>query len=159
MYCNPAMDSKTAVIGVGNLLMRDDGVGVHVVRAVEKRGVPEGVRCIDGGTTSFEALDAAGDCEHVIVVDAVQAGRRPGTIYRMSLEEWRAARGISLHDVCLLDAISIAETVEGRKLSVSIIGIEPKEISLGLDLSPAVRERVGDLINCVLDEIERIGTS
>ena len=135
--------------------MCDDGVGVHVVRALEKRSVPEDVHCIDGGTTSFEALDAAGDCDHVIVVDAVQTGRSPGTICAMGLEEWRAVRGISLHDVCLLDAISIAGALEGRTFSVRIVGIEPEEISPGLELSPTVKERFEDLVDYVLEEVEK----
>ena len=148
--------SKTAVIGVGNILMRDDGVGVHVVRELERGHHRNGVRYIDGGTAAFGALDEARDCDVLIIVDAVKAGGEPGTVYRMDLDEWRTGGGVSLHDVGLLDAISTAKMVEGRDLSVSVIGIEPEEISPGLELSISVRERFEKLMDCVLEEIREL---
>ena len=97
------MYSKIAVVGVGNILMRDDGLGVHLVKEMVKYSLlPKSVRCIDGGTTSFEALYACGNCNHIIVVDAVKAGGKPGTIYKMNIEKWRGLQGISLHHTCLL---------------------------------------------------------
>lgn len=146
---------KTAVVGVGNILMRDDGVGVYVVRQIEENGTAENVTCIDGGTAAFEALDAAEGCERIIVVDAVKAGGKPGTLYRLTFDEWHVSRGASLHDVQFMDAIAITELLEQRNIDVAVVGIEPEEISLGLELSEAVKGRFQDLVNAVLEEIER----
>jgi len=146
---------KTAVVGVGNILMGDDGAGVYAVREIEQQGTPDNVTCIDGGTAAFEALDAAEGCERIVVVDAVKAGGEPGTIYRLAFDEWHVTRGVSLHDLQLMDAISITEFLEQRNIDVTVIGIEPERISLGLELSEAVKGRFQDLVNAVLKEIER----
>jgi len=135
--------------------MRDDGVGVYVVRQIEANGTAENVTCIDGGTAAFEALDAAEGCERIIVVDAVKAGGKPGTLYRLTFDEWHVSRGASLHDVQFMDAIAITELLEQRNIDVAVVGIEPEEISLGLELSEAVKGRFQDLVNAVLEEIER----
>ena len=152
MYCK--VHTRLAVIGVGNILMRDDGVGVHAIRELQKRETPDGVICVDGGTASFEALTAAGDCDNLLVVDAVKAGGKPGTIYKMSLEQWREVRGISLHDVTLLDAISIAQTFDKRSIRLNVIGIEPEDISPGMELSDAVNEKFNDLLAHVTEEMK-----
>ena len=153
MYCETSV--KTAVIGVGNILMGDDGVGVHAIRKLQQHRLHDSISCIDGGTASFEALDACEDCEDIIVIDAVQAGGAPGTIYRMTLDEWQITRGISLHDVTLLDAISIAEAFTGRNIRVTVIGIEPDQITPGLELSEPVRKKLDELVDRVTEELER----
>lgn len=150
--------SKTAVIGVGNILMRDDGLGVHLVKEITGHSLlPGSVRCIDGGTAPFEALYACGDCNNLVVVDAVKAGGKPGMIYKMTVEQWRGFRGISLHDACLPDALSLSRMFHGAQISVDIIGMEPGDISPGLGLSRALRERFKDLVDCVLDEVSSKG--
>ncbi len=118
--------------------------------------MPSHIICIDGGTASFDAVDACVGCDNMIVIDAVRAGEKPGTIYRMTIDHWRNMRGISLHDVTLLDAISMTEISTGRNIPVTIIGIEPDEIGPGLELSAPVREKLDELINHVLEELERV---
>jgi hydrogenase maturation protease len=144
---------KTAVIGVGNILMKDDGVGVHAVRAMERRKLPEGVVCIDGGTASFEALDAADDCDRIFVLDALQKGGEPGTVYRLTLAEWRAERSVSLHDVTLFDAISISDALDRRERPVTVYGIEPETIGPGIELTPAVMSGLERMIKSVDEEL------
>jgi hydrogenase maturation protease len=144
---------KTAVIGIGNILMKDDGVGVHAVRAMERRKLPEGVVCIDGGTASFEALDAADDCDRIVVLDALKRGGKPGTVYRMTIEEWRAERSVSLHDVTLFDAISISDALDRRERPVTVYGVEPKTIGPGIELTPAVSRGLERMIKSVDEEL------
>jgi hydrogenase maturation protease len=144
---------KTAVIGVGNILMKDDGVGVHAVRAMERRELPGHVVCIDGGTASFEALDAADDCERIVVLDALKMGGEPGTVYRMTLEEWRAQRSVSLHDVTLFDAISISDALDRRDRPVTVYGVEPETISPGIELTTAVKRGLEKMIKSVDKEL------
>jgi hydrogenase maturation protease len=150
--------SKTAVIGVGNILMRDDGLGVHLVKEITGHSLlPGSVRCIDGGTAPFEALYACGDCNNLVVVDAVKAGGKPGMIYKMTVEQWRGFKGISLHHTCLPDAVYMSRMFPGAQIPVDIIGMEPGDISPGLELSHAVRERFNDLVTCVLNEVKLKG--
>jgi hydrogenase maturation protease len=149
--------SKLAVVGVGNILMHDDGLGVRLVEEIVKHSLlPESVRCIDGGTASFRTLDACGDCNHIIVVDAVAAGGKPGTVYKMGIEKWHGLKGISLHDAGLLDAVYMSQMFQGDRIRVTVIGMEPGDISPGLGLSHAVKERFKDLIKCVLDEVSSV---
>lgn len=148
------MYSKPAVVGIGNILLGDDGLGVHVVEELVKHSLlPASVRCIDGGTAAFETLYACGDCDHIIVVDAVAAGGKPGTVYKMDIEKWRGFKGVSLHDTCLLDAVYMSRVFRGSPIGVTVIGMEPGDISPGLGLSHAVKERFEDLVRCVLAEV------
>jgi hydrogenase maturation protease len=75
---------KTVVLGIGNLIMQDEGVGVRVVEALERdHTMPDGVTLIDGGTSAMEMLDELSDLDHLIVVDAINAGKPPGTLLRI----------------------------------------------------------------------------
>ena len=78
---------KIMVVGIGNLLMQDDGVGVHAIRQLEELGLPEEIGLIDGGTHSYDLVDIFCEANKLIIVDAMQAGGEPGTIYRAPLEE------------------------------------------------------------------------
>ena len=154
MSSNVAVKTRTAVIGIGNILMRDDGIGVHAVRELERRDLSDSVVCIDGGTASFEALDAADGCDTLIVLDALEKGGKPGTVYRLTIEEWRTERGISLHDVTLFDAISISDALDRRTRPVIVFGVEPGEISPGVELTPAVQRSIDTLARSVIKELE-----
>ncbi len=151
------MYSRVAVVGIGNILMGDDGVGVHLVKEIAANPLlPEFVKCIDGGTASYEILYACGDCRGIIIVDAIKLGAETGTIYKMDIKHWRGSQRASLHDLCLLDAISTAQIMQGFQTPVKIIGIEPANISPGLELSPPVKERLGKLADYVLDEAAKL---
>jgi len=155
--------SKVIVIGVGNILLRDEGVGVHIVQKLLRRGLPEDVVIIDGGTATLSALDLipeqCGDSGHdLIIVDAVKGGGAPGTIYLFTPEDidnrCQANNDVfSLHQMSLIDAISILK-FEGRKPeSVKVIGIEPGSIDTGLGLSEDLRKRLPRIVEFVEGEI------
>jgi hydrogenase maturation protease len=77
-----AIHPKTLVLGLGNVIMSDEGVGVHVVRRLEKHGLPDGVECLDGGTGGFILLEPLQNAERVILIDAAADGNPPGTVTR-----------------------------------------------------------------------------
>ena len=143
------------VLGVGNILLRDEGVGVHVVRALEDRPLPADVELLDGGTAALDLLNAIADRKKVIVVDAVRGGGEPGDIYRFHPEDAppEAAQSVSLHQVDLLETLTSAELLGCAPQEVVIFGIEPKELDWGLDLSPEVAAVVPRVIELVLTEI------
>ncbi len=146
---------RIAVLGVGNLLMRDDGVGIHVVRALERAGLPDAVQIIDGGTAAFEALCHVQPLDRLIVVDAVQYGGAPGSIYRLTPDqiEERPATAVSLHDIGVLESLRMSEPSHVCPESVVIFGVEPEAIDWGLELSEPVQAVIPKVVRGVVDEL------
>ncbi len=148
------MYSKTGVVGVGNILLADDGLGVHLVRRMaDHPRLPPSVRCIDGGTAAFESLYACEECDRLIVVDAVNAGGKPGAIYNMSVDAWRGTKRRSAHDFSLMDALLLTPGPGKPQTHIRVIGMEPADISPGLEMSGSVKERFRELMDRVLDEV------
>jgi hydrogenase maturation protease len=148
--------TQRVVLGVGNLLLKDDGVGVHVVQKLMERVLPPDVEVIDGGTAAIDLLHFIAGTKRLIVVDALRGGGAPGTIYRLTpedLEVRREGRGVTLHQSDLLDVLEMAARLGERPPTVIIIGVEPGEIDYGLDLSPGVAGRIPDIIDLVLSEL------
>ena len=91
---------RITVLGIGNLLMQDDGVGVHVIRHLQERELPPEVKLIDGGTYSYDLLEFIIEADTCIVVDAMHGGGEPGTIYWHPLMNGSGSRGaVSLHEM------------------------------------------------------------
>jgi hydrogenase maturation protease len=142
------------VIGVGNLLLRDEGIGIHAVRALQETELPPGVTLIDGGTSpDLIAYARAGD--KVIIIDAAKAGGRPGTIYRFRPEDLAAGRGTlaSAHALGVAENLKLMALAGNEPSEAVIIGIEPKEIGWGTELSPGLRKRLPAIVRAVLKEI------
>ncbi|MGA1839486.1 MAG: HyaD/HybD family hydrogenase maturation endopeptidase [bacterium] len=148
------MDKKTVVIGIGNLILKDEGVGVHAVKRLETMDLPSGLEVIDGGTDTMKLLGVFQDFDRIIVIDAIKGGGEPGTIYRVTPEEIMRdeKRSLSLHEVDLLDVLGMAKHLGGHG-EVIIIGIEPKEISCSIDLTPEIESKLPHVIDAVFAEI------
>jgi len=149
------------VLGIGNLLLKDEGVGVHVVRAIEARvaagdlALPEGVEVCDGGTLGMDLLDLIEDRRKVIVVDAVEADAAPATVLCFTAEDLarREAVDLSLHQLGLFEMLAMARYLGRAPQEVVIFGIVPKDMSPGLELSAEVAAVVPEVIQRVLAEI------
>lgn len=155
------MQSKRIVIlGVGNILLKDEGVGVHVIeRLREDYRLPPSVALVDGGTLGLQLLGTVAEADHLIVVDAVKNGRLPGTLYRFKPGEMptRLNYKHSLHQVDLLEALTVSQFI-GNTPETVIIGVEPEDTSpWGTELTPAVQEKVPELMHLVLKELDRLG--
>ncbi len=157
------MNSKRIlVLGVGNVLLRDEGVGVRVIEELEARyDFSSNVELMDGGTLGLRLLDPIAGSDHVIVVDAVQNGGPPGALYRLPAEALNARVTFknSLHQLDLVETLAYADILGNRPTAV-IIGVEPEDISpWGLEMTETVRSRLQDMCLEVLKEIEREGGS
>ena len=149
------------VLGVGNILLRDEGVGVHVVQAIEARvaagdlALPEGVEVCDGGTLGLDLLDLIEGRRKAIVVDALDADAVPGTVLRFTAEDLarREAVDLSLHQLGLFEMLAMARQLGRVPEEVIIFGIVPKDMSPGLELSAEVAAVVPEVIRRVLAEI------
>jgi hydrogenase maturation protease len=128
------------VLGLGNTLLADDGVGVHVVRrlAAEATG-PAGLRLLDGGTLGFRLMAAITQSQCVIVVDAAQLGERPGTVrllHKQALDDHVSRGGrMSAHEAGLVDLLTLARLEGWVPARLALLGIQPKIVDWGERLS------------------------
>ena len=159
-FDDPAPDGdppRVAVVGMGNLLLKDEGVGIHVIRALEKAS-PDGCGefiIVDGGTCTDILLQLPDGIEKLIVVDAVKGGGEPGSIYRFTPGDIAFDRGTqtSVHQLGLSESLEMMEAARAEPPQVVILGVEPKEIDWGLEISAELQERVPRMIALVKDEI------
>jgi hydrogenase maturation protease len=146
---------RIVVIGVGNLLLKDEGIGIHVIQTLQEIELPPDVTLIDGGTSpELWAYTRIGD--KMIIIDAAKAGGKPGAVYRFRPEDIMAEKGIlnSAHELGVIEALNLMTFAGNKPGDVVIIGIEPAEISPGLELSTVLRQKIPDIIKVVLKEIK-----
>jgi len=151
---------KIAILGVGNILLKDEGIGVRVVRQLENEYTfePE-IVLIDGGTDGPHLTSLVADFDEIIVIDAVEGGEKPGTLYRFTLDQisFDTPTHLSIHQMGVLEALSEVKLL-GKKPEVTFIGVEPEDISpWGMDLSPVVEEKIPEIIALVLKELSERG--
>jgi hydrogenase maturation protease len=142
------------VLGIGNVLMGDEGVGVHVVRLLEQLGVPQGAELLDGGTGSFLLLDPMQRARKVILIDATLDGNPTGTIRRLTPRFSKDyPRTLTAHDIGLKDLLDtfylLDHPVDVVLLAISI----PFFQEVGLELSPEIAARVPEFAQLVLQEM------
>ena len=148
---------RTLVLGVGNLLLTDDGVGVRVVeRLLETHSLPEEVQVVDGGTCGLDLLPFLVGVEKLIVVDAANLGQPPGTIRRMVGEEVPVflSQKLSPHEINLPELLFSAKLTDIYPPEVVVLGIQPQSLETSLDLTPPVAAQVDELVARVLEEID-----
>jgi hydrogenase maturation protease len=145
------------VVGIGNILLRDEGVGVRVIEAMSGMPLPEGVEAVDGGTSGADLVDIIADRPKVIVVDAVRAESKPASVFRFGAEDLLAEKlaTLSLHQLGLVETLRMAQQLGCAPGEVVIFGIIPKEITPGLELSDEVNAVVPRVIKLVLAEARR----
>jgi hydrogenase maturation protease len=154
---------RVAVVGAGNLLLSDEGVGVHVVEALNKEYVPPFVTVVDAGTALVDVLGSLRGYERILLVDALRAGGSPGSLYRFELGQLRerAAKGqlvMSLHQTGLLQAVGLARLRGLDPKCITVIGVEPERLQPGIELSETVSRRVPDVCHLVMEEIRSLLT-
>ena len=142
---------KILILGVGNLLLKDDGFGVHLVNSLKGAALPDNVTLLEAGTVSHQLIPMLHEMDHLIVVDVVEAGDTPGALFRFSPDDMKfpVAQQASLHQISLVDVLHMA-ALTGSKPKTVIIGVQPKDVSSwSMELSDellAVIPRVQELI-------------
>lgn len=151
---------RALVLGVGNIILKDDGLGVRTAEFFERAySFGNDVSCIDGGTAGAGLLSLFGEFSHIIIIDAISSDSSPGTIYAFSGEALKkngALLKTSAHSIGVKDLLDLA-AFEGSHPAVSIIGMVPSDVSPGLELSDAVSERLPDAAKLIADELKRNG--
>lgn len=145
------------VLGVGNILMKDEGVGAHAAQKLLQIPLPAAVEVIDGGTFGIDLLGYLENREKVILIDAIDTDEPPGTIFRLRPEDIHSlSKGehYSLHQPGISDVIRFAEMIGQEVPEIIIFAIQPAEIAMGTELTPVMKEKMPELIDFVLKEIE-----
>lgn len=152
--------SGILVLGVGNILYTDEGVGVRVVEnLLENYDFSENTTLMDGGTLGTKLMDYIMACEKLIVVDAVLGGDVPGSVYRLTGEDLRKSLAFknSMHQTDLVDTLIFCE-LAGHRPEAVVIGIEPHDYeTLAVELSEPVKERIDKMAEVVLQEVKEAG--
>ena len=131
------MSDNIVIMGIGNWLRSDDGVGVHAAQALAK-DPPPGALVVDAGTDALSALSFLEDAAHVLVIDAVQSGGKPGTIRRLTESDLlRHAHATTAHTVSLLASRHLLPPGSAWPQFL-ILGVEPASLTYGMELSPEV---------------------
>ncbi len=151
---------RILVLGVGNILFSDEGVGIRVIEAIQERyAFPAHVTVKDGGTLGIHLLGTISPVDYLIVVDVIRNGGQPGSLYRITGDAIpkRIFAKNSLHDVDFLEALTLCQALDGVPETV-IVGVEPVDIeSVSIALTPLIQEKVDPLIEMVLAELEALG--
>jgi len=150
-------NKRLVIIGLGNPLRRDDGVGCRVVEELTCRGLPEGVTALDGGTGGLNLLQVLEGWKRAVIVDAADVGREPGQFVRFTPDQARlvqTADSFSLHNAGLSEVLALAKALNRDLPKIVIFGVQPAEVGWGEGLSPAVEAALPALTDAVSKEIK-----
>ncbi|MFN3480693.1 MAG: HyaD/HybD family hydrogenase maturation endopeptidase [Thermodesulfovibrionales bacterium] len=151
---------KVTIVGVGNILLQDEGVGVHAIEELRKRfEFPEDVAIIDGGTMGLDLLPFIESTDKLLIVDAIDLKKKPGTVGIIEDKDIPAVikTKISPHQIGLNDLLSVMRLLEKEPESITVVGIQPGSIQTGTELSALVRQNLNDLISVIIDKLRQWG--
>jgi hydrogenase maturation protease len=153
------MCPSVLVLGLGNPLRGDDGVGPRVIEELSRRDLPEGATALDAGTGGLDLLHVLEGWERAVIIDAADVGREPGQFARFTPgEAWLvdSEDATSLHNAGLAEVLALAEAIGQPLPELVIFGVQPEKIGWGEGLSPVVEAVLPDLVNAVLEEINKL---
>jgi hydrogenase maturation protease len=151
---------KILVLGIGNVLLMDEGVGVRAVNELERQyRFSREVELLDGGTAGIELIRHISGRDHLILIDVMKSGKPPGTVSRVEGEDVPAVfrNRISPHQLGLSDLLAAAMLTDELPKNIVLFGVEPADLSQGLDLSDAVETSLDKLLHAVCEELKSLG--
>ncbi|MDJ0809618.1 MAG: HyaD/HybD family hydrogenase maturation endopeptidase [Desulfobacterales bacterium] len=159
----PTDQSQITILGIGNILLTDEGFGVRVIEKLfEDYEFPDNVAVVEGGVLGIHLLGTLSKADHLIVVDAVKNKQPPGTLYRLEKDELpeRILMKNSLHQTDFLETLTLCQMIDKSPETIVVLGAEPEDIEThSVDLTPVVAARLDDTVALVLRELERLGVS
>ena len=151
---------KALVLGIGNLLIGDEGVGCLTVEELSRRyTLPPSVECVDGGTAGFELLSMIDGKDQVILIEALRNDMAPGTVVMVEGEHVPKAflARTTPHQLGICDVLAAAQLCETMPEHLTLYGIEPKQMEVGIGLTPEVEAGMEKIINAVVDQLRHYG--
>jgi hydrogenase maturation protease len=151
---------RIIVLGVGNILLSDEGIGVRAIEKLQQDyDLPPEVVIIDGGTTGMEMLEDLSNADHIVIIDAVRSGKAPATIIRLADEQVPVffKTKLSPHQIGLSDVLATLEFIGEQPGGVTVFGVEPVSLETGMALTPQVEARLPALLELVATELRELG--
>lgn len=151
------MTEQITILGVGNILMQDEGFGVRVVEELLRRYCfPHNVQLLDGGTLGMALLNYLAGTDKLILIDAVSGGLPPGSFYEFKNEAVKAyfKDKVSMHELGIQDVLAAMDIMEQPVKEIIILGVQPSIIDIGLELTPVLVPMVDQVVNKVVDILE-----
>ncbi len=148
------------VLGIGNLLIGDEGVGCKTADELNRRyQMPPEVECIDGGTAGFELLSLIDNKDHLILVDALRNDMAPGTVVKIEGEDVPKSflTSITPHQLGISDVLAAAALTDTLPKKMVLFGVEPKQLDVGIGLSPEVETGMEKIIDVVVEQLRNYG--
>jgi hydrogenase maturation protease len=155
-------ESSIVVLGIGNTLRADEGIGIHALRRLqENHRLSEDVRAIDGGVMGLELLPYLEGCSALLLLDAVDAGEPPGTVVRLEGGDVPAAweQKLSMHQAGLADLLALLRMEGLMPQRLVLLGIQPETIDWSLELSPVVEAACDGLVEMAVEQLKRWGAT
>ena len=154
-------DKKIGILGIGNLIVGDEGFGVHVIHYLEEHyEFPDNVIVIDGGTAGIYMSPFLEECDPVLVIDVVDIDAEPGSIHFYSNEDLKAGKistRMSPHQLGLLEIMEICKLRDAAPETVEFYCVVPKTLETSTELSDVVAPRVEEISAIVLKRLAEIG--
>ena len=153
---------NTLVLGIGNVLLTDEGVGVRALNELKRRYCfSDNVEFLDGGTSGIELLRHIQDRDTLIIIDAMTHDREPGAVYRVENDDVPAVfrTRISPHQLGLSDLLAAAMLTDNMPENLVLFGVEPESVDIGLELTATVEASLDKLITAVVEELRTLGCS
>lgn len=152
--------SPVLVLGLGNILLQDEGIGVRVIERLKRTyEFPSDVEVLDGGTAGMALYEHIIDRKHLIVVDAVKTGHPPGTLVTLANDDVPAffRNKVSPHQLALSDILAALQIAGNSPPQITVIGIEPLHLDIGLAMSDTVVSKIDTLATMVVKQLSRLG--
>ncbi|HWQ43012.1 MAG TPA: HyaD/HybD family hydrogenase maturation endopeptidase [Desulfosporosinus sp.] len=149
---------KIMVMGVGNILLSDEGLGVRFLDELAKIPLPEYVELLEGGTAGLELVHLIQEVDFLIVVDALDAKSEPGSLFRFQpgdIQILPEQYAVSFHQIGIIEVLTMANIL-GKAPQTLIFGIQPKKLAWGMDISPEIQALFPRLTELILQEINTI---
>lgn len=153
---------RTVILGIGNTILSDEGVGVHAAEALRAAyHIPDDVEVIDGGTAGMELLGPLTGVDLLVVLDAVTGGHAPGTLVTLTGDEvpvfFRSK--LSPHQISICDVLAGLEFSGEAPKDLVLIGVEPESLELGLEMTPAVAAKVPEMVRIAVEALAERGVA
>lgn len=149
---------KIMVMGVGNILLSDEGLGVRFLDELAKNTLPDNVELLEGGTAGLELVHLIQDVDFLIIVDAINAKAEPGALFRFQpgdLQVIPEQYEVSFHQIGIIEVLAMAKVL-GQAPQTLIFGVQPKSLEWGMDISPEIEALFPRLVEIVLKEVNSI---